>query len=38
MPYGPRCFRCSAVISSGPVAEEFLRPVMADWTSCSEKV
>ena len=40
MPHGPRffrCFRCSAVISSGPVTVEFLRRVMADWTSCGEK-
>ena len=37
MPHGPRCFRCSAVISSGLVAVEFLRRVMTVWTSCGEK-
>ena len=37
MPHGPRCFRCSAVMSSGPVAVEFLRLVMADCTFWVEK-
>ena len=37
MPHGPRYFRCSAVISSGLVAVEFLRRVMTVWTSCGEK-
>ena len=37
MPHGLRCFRFSAVISSGRVAVEFLRWKMADWTSYGEK-